>query len=116
MAYNRTHGEVDPFPGCHQNDPRLFMRIGRRSDDLRDDSRLAVQLQPLVINPAGNAPVKKEERLIRYILQSQLRVLCQRMLSRQDDEKPFFKKDFRFEIRQINRWAEESNIDFQFPK
>ena len=70
MAYNRTDGEVDPFPGCHQNYPRLFMGVGQRSDDLRDDSRLAVQLQPLVINPAGNVPVKQEERLIGYFLQS----------------------------------------------
>src|SRR5208337_3476275 len=92
------------------------MGIGQRSDDLRDDSRLAVQLQPLVINPAGNAPVEQEERLVGDILQSQLGALCQRMLSGQDDEKPFFKKDLRLEARQINRWAQEANIDFQFPK
>ncbi len=90
------------------------MGIGQRSNDLRDDSRLAVQLQPLVIHPAGNAPVKQQERFVGYIFQSQLRILRQRMLSGQDDEKPFLKKDFRLKVCQINRRAQESNIDLQF--
>ena len=38
------------------------------------------------------------------------------MLSGQDDKKPFFKKDFRGEVRQINRRAQKANIDLQFPK